>query len=111
MTQPNDNNPSGQPLGLPLTDQLGQLVAAAGCPPAEYVSDGVAPAPIGRTYTKSDLDAAVAEERERWGQERAIYRSLLAQARLVLRGPHTDQNIVVRELVERIESRGVQFKA
>lgn len=52
-----------------------------------------------------------AAERNRWEQERTTYRSLLAQARLVLRGPHTEKNIVVRELVERIESRGVQFGA
>lgn len=54
---------------------------------------------------------AVAAERERWEQERKDYRSLLGQARLVLRGPHTEQNIVVRELVARIEARGVQFRA
>lgn len=57
------------------------------------------------------VDAAIAAERERWTQERKDYRSLLMQARLVLRGPHTEQNIVVRELVARIEARGVQFGA
>ncbi len=64
-------------------------------------------------YTEAEMRAyaaaAVLQERERWEQERKSYRSLLAQARLVLRGPHTEQNIVVQELVSRIESRGVQF--
>lgn len=57
------------------------------------------------------VDASAAIERERWEQERTTYRSLLMQARVVLRGPHVEQNIVVRELVERIESHGVQFRA
>jgi len=53
----------------------------------------------------------VTAQRERWDKERTTYRSLLMQARLVLRGPHTEQNIVVRELVARIEALGVHFSA
>ena len=62
-----------------------------------------------QAYAEALAAARVAQERERWEQERKDYRSLLMQARVVLRGPHAQQNIVVRELVARIEARGVQF--
>ncbi len=55
------------------------------------------------------VTAKVAAAGEAWAKERTAYRSLLRQARLILRGPHTEQNIVVRELIERIEARGITF--
>ncbi len=55
-----------KPLAVPLSDQLGLAVAAAGCPPADYVAPGIVPSPVGRMYTQAELEAALAAERERW---------------------------------------------
>lgn len=48
-------------------DELKQQIAAAGCPPQGWQAPGIKPSPVGRTYTQSELDAAVAAERERCG--------------------------------------------
>ena len=56
------------PNEVPLSDLLGPLperVAAAGCPPPDWVAPSVVPSLVGRLYTQADLDAAVAAERER----------------------------------------------
>jgi hypothetical protein len=60
-----DGAQAAEPLALRSNDLLGLVVAAAGCPPADYVAPGIVPAPIGRMYSQTDLDAAVAAERER----------------------------------------------
>lgn len=101
------------PLALKSNGGLGPL------PPQTQTRyrDGNHHVPLltGSLYSDAQMRAYAlqerAAERERIEKERKDYRSLLAQARIVLRGPHTEQNIVVRELVARIEARGVHFGA
>ena len=68
MTKPSADNPSGQPLGLPLNDQLGPLVAAE---MAEF-RDGA--------YAKtSDAEAQL------WGFARAVQSAERARCRDLVR--------------------------
>jgi hypothetical protein len=100
-----DNDSTPREFGA-LSEVLGPL------PDAAYDEDCTTEEP---TYTADQMRAYAlqerAAERERWKAERKDYRSLLMQARVILRGPHTEQNILVRELIARIEARGVHFGA
>lgn len=62
MTKPSVDNPSGQPLGLPLNDQLGPL------PETTWH-----PQPWERAFSADHMHAyaaqEVAAERERWAKE------------------------------------------
>lgn len=59
---------------------------------------------------KADLEKERAELAQ---QETAAEdcRRLLMQARIILRGPHTEKNILVRELIARIDAHGVSAAA
>lgn len=119
-------NKTEQSAGAPVANPLARLLIWRGpahcqVPPLtartydEFPEDAARPADSSaywengaKLYARTD-ETALAAERERWAQERIVLRSLLRQARLVLRGPHTQKNIVVRELIERIELRGVHL--